>query len=119
MNVYHYSNVNGLSLIDPSYHGTHGWTPKYSPDVSYFYTEKREREKFFKSASYCYTVNVDRNKIYNTFYDDLGIFSNNTLFEMIAILKQKGYDGLLFVQQSGVHVVCLFYPALVRSKEIL
>jgi hypothetical protein len=120
MLLYHYSNEENLTEIDPAKCFSNSHTPCDSSELrSYYYPDKVYREKFFLGSKYRYTVKTGSDKIYDLSTDFKGIYGFHTIDQIIQLLKKRGYVGLRFLHPSGHAIYCLFYSEKVIRTEVL
>lgn len=120
MKLYHYSRTNIKDKIKVKYFGNNSYTfndKKYNIDRSFFYIDDNIPEYKLKNCKYKYTVEIDKNKIYDLKVDKLNLkYKYNDITKLLQYIKDN-YIGCLY--NVGFDIVVLFYDIEYQKKEVV
>jgi len=123
MLLYHYSDKNIKDKIKTSYFGYNSYSnnSKKLSNIkrSYYYINSNDKEYYFNSAKYRYTVIINKNKLYNITLDKLRLVTkyNCNYTKVFNYLVKRGYIGI--IGNNGYNIVNLFININYKIKEIL
>jgi len=120
MKLYHFTNKENLKTIRPDFFGKNCYTRNdkniSSVKRAFYYSRPKAQEYLLSDASYRYTVNIDKKKIYNLTRDSKKyLVKNQNLDEVLRKIK-KEYDGITY--DCGFQCYCIFKPLTVKEVKV-
>lgn len=124
LKVAHYSNVEGIEVVDPKYMGQahKGGTTNHrllrGAMKSFFFvgnSKPKVGENVSSSRRQVYKTEIDSSRIYNMDTDPLNLWGAVNPAKSEGALKDAGYDGFFAETQDGRQFVALFYPVDLKT----
>jgi len=125
LDVSHYSNLTGLTDIDPAFYGTgsgqHYHRMMKGINKSFFFvgnSKPRGNENVSGKGMTRYRTSIDSSRIYNMDKDPLSLWFAANPEKSEGMLKELGYDGFLARTDDNRTFVALFYPTDLETGEL-
>lgn len=125
LDVSHYSNLTGLTDIDPAFYGTgsgqHYHRMMKGINKSFFFvgnSKPRRGENVSGDGMTRYRTNIDSSRIYDMDKDPLSLWFAANPEKSEGMLKELGYDGFLARTNDNRSFIALFYPTNLETGEL-